>query len=48
MSLRSSLGVEEALVRAAKRSAERGAGCPAVLQEPAVPPANQDHQPQPV
>ena len=43
-----SLGVEEALVRAAKRSAERGARRPAVLQEPAVPTANQDNQPQPV
>lgn len=40
--------MEEALVRTAKWSAYWGAGRPAVLQEPALPPANQDHQPEPV
>lgn len=42
------LGLEEALVCAAKRTSERRARCPAVLQEPAVAPANQNHQPQPL
>lgn len=42
------LGLEEALVCAEKWTSERGARCPAVLQEPAVPAPNQNHQPQPL
>lgn len=42
------LGLEEALVCAAQRTSEWRARCPAVLQEPAVPQANQNHQPEPL
>ena len=41
-------GVEEAVVRSAKRSTERRTGRFTVLQEPTVPSTNQDHQPEPV
>lgn len=41
-------GLEEALVRAEERSSHRRARRPAVLQEPALPPADQVHQPEPV